>query len=329
MRMWMTPPEFMCSRHRSGEHNEIHKHLPGLIRGVSIAGRMAPVVQIQLNALRSRHDALAASLNHRSPLPDFPDLSKIYPEYYDLTVDLEHNANDLAGRCPACRQLMIDGGYMDESTNDKKGIERLLAPQRMRPVPVSGQMLGLQKGRLPGLFPEEKEIQYEDYKLLICHLAFRFSKKYVYVDYDEAISEGNLAFVEAVISYDPGRASFCTYLHSKVCKRLWSLCRQGDKGLRCQELPYNLEQPVSTERLAVFRKALTGLTEDALDVVSIALETPIDMVWMVRREMFKAPKATGQITQKRLTKYLRRARGWKFQRIWAAFDEIKQTLQTV
>lgn len=113
MRMWMVDPLYLCDRHLLGEHGEIHKHLPSFRKGYSVKGRFTPVVQIQLNALVERHDQLAEEMiargmNHSSPLTDVPDLQKIYPEYYDLEVDIDISLADLYERCPRCR-ARIDG----------------------------------------------------------------------------------------------------------------------------------------------------------------------------------------------------------------------------
>lgn len=114
-RMWMLPPACMCGRHRSGEHNELHKHLPHWHRGVRIDGRMHPIVQIELHSLQQRHDELVATLNHNSPLRvDDGLIRRNYPQYYGCTVDLQYNVQDLAARCPKCKTLiekyLYDGG---------------------------------------------------------------------------------------------------------------------------------------------------------------------------------------------------------------------------
>lgn len=123
MRMWMIDPALLCSRHLSGEHGEIHKHLPSFRRGHSVSGRFAPVVQIQLNAILARHDELAAEIDrraqqsgrggHHSPLTDLPDLQAIYPDHYSLCVDIAESVRDLCERCPECRDriLSIDKLY--------------------------------------------------------------------------------------------------------------------------------------------------------------------------------------------------------------------------
>ena len=111
MRMWGITPILMCSQHITGEHNEIHKHLPHLYQGRKIDGRYSGPPQIQLNALQSRHDELAMCLNHNSPLTVDADRIKAnYPQYYDVAVDVGHNMLDLYARCPKCRAIMEKHG---------------------------------------------------------------------------------------------------------------------------------------------------------------------------------------------------------------------------
>ena len=111
MRMWMVDPKVLCRKHLLGEHGEIHKHLPSFRKGHSVAGRFSPVVQIQLNALKSRHDELATEMvrrgyNHKSPLVNVPDLCKIYKDYFHLEVDIVNSAFDLMNRCEDCKKRM-------------------------------------------------------------------------------------------------------------------------------------------------------------------------------------------------------------------------------
>jgi hypothetical protein len=103
----------MCSQHLLGEHAELHKFLPSLKRGVKVNGRFHPVVQIQFQGYRERHEALAEEMrgrgfNHRSPMLqyDVPDFSKIYPQHFDKKVDLRESCKDLIGRCEDCRNLI-------------------------------------------------------------------------------------------------------------------------------------------------------------------------------------------------------------------------------
>lgn len=105
MRIWKIHPLFMCSQHKSGQHNEIHKHLSSLYKGVKIDGRMNPIVQIELFSLQKVHDEVAKYLNHNSPLEvDEYLLWKNYPQYYYNKVDIEYNIKDLCNRCIECKR---------------------------------------------------------------------------------------------------------------------------------------------------------------------------------------------------------------------------------
>lgn len=112
MRMWMINPKFMCDRHLLGEHGEIHKFIPTFQKAYSIKGRMDPIVQIQIDCLKDRHDRLAKEMlcrgmNHKSPIHNVPDMQRLYPEYYNFKVDKRQSVQDLSKRCIACKTLMM------------------------------------------------------------------------------------------------------------------------------------------------------------------------------------------------------------------------------
>lgn len=111
MRMWGIHPVFLCKKHLIGEHGEIHKFLPSFRKGYKVHGRFFPVVQIQFQGYKARHDDLAQEManrgyNHKSPLIDIPDFESIYPEYYHLKVDIQTAIKDLSDRCPECAERM-------------------------------------------------------------------------------------------------------------------------------------------------------------------------------------------------------------------------------
>ena len=106
MRMWMVDPALMCQKHRVGEHGEIHKHRHNFEKHHSIAGRVSPIIQIEPEAMKRRHDELAATLkNHKSPY-EMPDLSYLPVEYREAKVDLCESMAELCRRCPDCRKLI-------------------------------------------------------------------------------------------------------------------------------------------------------------------------------------------------------------------------------
>lgn len=106
MRMWMLPPEWMCSKHIRGEHGEIHKFRHTFEKGHSIRGRLDPVVQIEPLAMKARHDKLAQYLQSHSSPYEMPDLSAYPEEQITPAVDPWRSFIDLWSRCPECRRLM-------------------------------------------------------------------------------------------------------------------------------------------------------------------------------------------------------------------------------
>lgn len=107
MRMWMVDPTLMCRKHLLGEHFEIHKHRHNFEKRHSIAGRVSgEVIQVEPEAMKRRHDELAATLkSHRSPY-GMPDLSYLPVEHREAKVDQEESVRELLRRCPDCRKLI-------------------------------------------------------------------------------------------------------------------------------------------------------------------------------------------------------------------------------
>lgn len=111
MRMWLINPTLMCNKHLLGEHGELHKFLPTFRKGYKVDGRFHPVVQLQFQGYKERHDKLAEEMlrrgmNHKSPLVDIPDFAKIYPEYYYFKVNVGISVNDLMSRCDEFKKII-------------------------------------------------------------------------------------------------------------------------------------------------------------------------------------------------------------------------------
>jgi hypothetical protein len=103
--MWQIPPDFMCQKHISGEHYELHKHLHSFQKKHSITGRIKPVVQIEPASMEIRHNELANYMNHNSPYTQ-PDISYLPIDEQKAKVDLNISYKDLSDRCPECRALL-------------------------------------------------------------------------------------------------------------------------------------------------------------------------------------------------------------------------------
>ena len=106
MRMWMINPKYLCRKHLLGEHGEIHKFRHNFVKKHSISGRVSPVVQIEPESMKTRHDELAdeiirRGMNHKSPY-ELPDLSYLPDWDRYAMVDPVTSWNDLKNRCPHC-----------------------------------------------------------------------------------------------------------------------------------------------------------------------------------------------------------------------------------
>jgi hypothetical protein len=105
--MWMLDPKLLCRQHLLGEHNEIHRHKHIFEMHYSIAGRISPIVLIEPESMKSRHDEIAKEMlargyNHQSPYEQ-PDLSHLPNDQRYAKVDLKYNLKDLYNRCPECK----------------------------------------------------------------------------------------------------------------------------------------------------------------------------------------------------------------------------------
>jgi len=106
MRMWMIDPKLLCQKHLLGEHGEIHKHRHNFVKQHSITKRVSPVVQIEPNAMETRHDVLAKEIlrrgmNHQSPFVQ-PSVAYLPVAEQLAVVDTQNSLRDLSNRCLEC-----------------------------------------------------------------------------------------------------------------------------------------------------------------------------------------------------------------------------------
>lgn len=133
MRMWMINPEQLCDTHLLGEHFEIHKHRHNFVKKHSISGRISPIVQIEPNSMKTRHDILTIEMEKRfnkkynSPYEQ-PDLSYLKDNERNAVVNIDISINDLINRCPKCKERILSMNY--NIMNDKEiNLERILEEQ--------------------------------------------------------------------------------------------------------------------------------------------------------------------------------------------------------
>ena len=108
--MWMISPELLCKKHLIGEHGEIHKHRHNFVKRHSISGRILPIVQIEPENMKTRHDELAQEMirrefKHNSPY-EMPDISYLPEKAQKVKVDINISIEDLVERCEECTKLI-------------------------------------------------------------------------------------------------------------------------------------------------------------------------------------------------------------------------------
>ena len=104
--MWGIDTSLLCKNHLLGEHGEIHKHRHNFVKHHKITKRIVPVVQIEPENMKTRHDELALEMlkrgyNHQSPYEQ-PDISYLKNEERFAKIDFDISYNDLIIRCPEC-----------------------------------------------------------------------------------------------------------------------------------------------------------------------------------------------------------------------------------
>lgn len=107
MRMWNINPKLLCRKHLLGEHGEIHKHRHNFVKQHRIDKRISPVVQIEPENMKKRHDELASEMirrnyNHNSPYEQ-PDLSYLSSNERYAQIDTNISIIDLVLRCDECK----------------------------------------------------------------------------------------------------------------------------------------------------------------------------------------------------------------------------------
>jgi len=193
-------------------------------------------------------------------------------------------------------------------------------------------------------------IEYEQYAALVRQIARHYATKYR-VDIEDLISEGNLAYMEAIKGFDPSRGNaFTTYLWPKLIYRISRIANPRERkgfspqGLELTELDSELwtqnnqahleysgehrrtirpEEIIQAhqEEEADFRQMLVLLSEEAQDVVKTVFNCPAELVEM-------ACENTCKITKDLLKRYFRQ-KGWSKSVVELTFLEIRAGLREI
>jgi len=162
---------------------------------------------------------------------------------------------------------------------------------------------------------------YEQYKKCIYSLVHTWVKKSPF-SFDELLSEANLGFLRAVETYDLTKAGFPTHLYITVNGRLSHfVCKKKVVEDELDEwLPGKGDNP---EQALVFKELVHNLSTEAREVVEVVLNTPREMIELVR-DMTSGRQGKMHLYRSNVTKFYRK-RGWSYNKINAAYQEIKNT----
>jgi len=118
MRMWMINPKLMCLKHILGEHAQIHRYYNPFSRHYNIDKRIQPIVMIEPQNMKKRHDRLEEELNRRRETGEvkglkktspyiLPDLSYLPQAQREAKMDKFMSMQALMERCPVCKERIM------------------------------------------------------------------------------------------------------------------------------------------------------------------------------------------------------------------------------
>jgi len=162
-----------------------------------------------------------------------------------------------------------------------------------------------------------KDDHYEKYKALIFKEAWRkalLSNR----DFQDLVAEGNLAYVEALKTWDPDKGAFSTHLTWKMKHRF----RETQAYGLDQELDSVLEiaSPDNPLEACSFKEGLARLGAEALEVASVILGSSGELCDMTANKV--------RVTRKSIYKYYRSEK-WPRCKIVNAMNEIRDMLQVL
>lgn len=160
-----------------------------------------------------------------------------------------------------------------------------------------------------------------DVELLIKHTANKFVARYG-GEVDEAIAHGNLMFVEAYDSWDRSRGKFTQWLYFLMWRTLLEqVRRQTMRNARHKRVKFDEDGLCTESRAHWLGDLLDGLSEDARTIVSMVLDTPMDLkIALAQRSVDSKQNTKGAFRE------VLQDMGWSKDQVYKAFDEIREAL---
>jgi len=162
------------------------------------------------------------------------------------------------------------------------------------------------------------EDHYKEYKKLIYKEAWRKAKLYG-LDFQDLIGEGNLAYCEALETWDPEKGAFSTHLTWRLKYRFGEVLGFDASQKELGEVPELAggENPLTS---CSFKNGLETLSSDAKEVANIILGSSGELCDMTANKI--------RVTRKNIARYYR-SKKWQRYKVVNAMNEIRDMLKTL
>jgi len=167
-----------------------------------------------------------------------------------------------------------------------------------------------------------QEQSYEDVRRLIAKVSSSFRRRFG-GDYQEIISEANVAFLEAYRTYDCDRGSFSKRVSYVVYMQLVeNACKRMNHAKKYPEVLITPDVPEKHHHGGL-GSILSEVSEDAAIVIRLVLDPPGELYCRMpppRSSSFRAEEVRDAVADFLLDV------GWATRRVIDAFDEIREVL---
>ncbi len=164
---------------------------------------------------------------------------------------------------------------------------------------------------------------YLSHQNLIHKAAWQRIRQNPSLDFQDLVSCGNVAYCEALGTWDPAKGKFSTHLVWRLRHRLGQENGskiEWDNNTTVMDEAYEVPDHSNPLESGSLREALEGLGTEAMEVVNLILGTAGEFCDFTAGSI----KATRTSIQQHL-----RSWGWKWNKINAVMDEIKSMLRNM
>ena len=134
------------------------------------------------------------------------------------------------------------------------------------------------------------------------------------MEWDDLMSEANVAYCQTLQSFDAEKGSFSTWLYVNVHNHLTNIVKHEKKSAGGEiDIPTAIAND-NPEKSLLFKEVLLSMREEAQYICRMVYATPI--------RFCRIPSSYARGKLKRILRH----NGWKHEEIWKRFKEIKTAL---